>query len=74
MVWSLKQAVSFGIFSFQKKIEKWGDSFYLPNLMELSESEYENMFGHLNTGISYDLFHRNVLIAVEKAEKALDRP
>jgi len=59
---------------FQKKIEKWRDTFYLPKLMELSESEYEKMFSHLNTGVSYDLFHRNVLIALEKAEGALDKP
>ena len=54
---------------FQEKIEAWGKSFYLPNLSRLSENEYRDMFGHLNTGISYDLFHRNVLIAMEKAEK-----
>lgn len=54
---------------FQKKIEAWGESFYLPNLSRLSENGYRDMFGHLNTGISYDLFHRNVLIAMEKAEK-----
>ena len=54
---------------FQKKIEEWGDSFCLPKLSRLSENGYKDMFGHLNTGISYDLFHRNVLIAIEKAEK-----
>jgi len=58
---------------FQKKIEEWGDSFYLPKLSRLSENGYKNMFGHLNTGISYDLFHRNVLIAIEKAEKLTGR-
>ena len=54
---------------FQRKIEEWGDSFYLPNLSRLSENGYKDIFGHLNTGISYDLFRRNVLIAMEKAEK-----
>ena len=54
---------------FQRKIEEWGDSFYLPNLSRLSENGYKNIFGHLNTGISYDLFRRNVLIAMENAEK-----
>ena len=54
---------------FQKKIEEWGDSFYLPNLSRLSENGYKDMFSYLNTGISYNLFHRNVLIAMEKAEK-----
>jgi len=58
---------------FQKKIEEWGDSFYLPNLCGLSENGYKEMFGHLNTGISYDLFHRNVLIAMERVEKLTER-
>ena len=53
---------------FQKKIYEWGDSFYLPNLSRLSENGYKDMFGHLNTGIPYDLFHRNILIAMKKAE------
>ena len=58
---------------FQKKIKEWGDAFYLPNLSKLSENGYKDMFGHLNTGISYDLFHRNVLIAMERAEKLTER-
>jgi epoxyqueuosine reductase QueG len=58
---------------FQKKIEAWGNSFYLPNLSKLSENGYKDMFGHLKTGISYDLFHRNVLIAMERAEKITER-
>jgi len=58
---------------FQKKIKEWGDSFYLPNLSSLSENGYNDMFGQLNTGISYDLFHRNVIIAMERAEKLTER-
>jgi epoxyqueuosine reductase len=54
---------------FQKKIKKWDNSFYLPNLCRLSEKGYEEMFGHLNTDIAFYLFHRNVLIAMERAEK-----
>jgi epoxyqueuosine reductase len=54
---------------FQKKIKEWGDSFYLPKLCRLSENGYKEMFGHLNTDIPYYLFHRNVLIAMERAEK-----
>ena len=54
---------------FQKKIEAWGDSFYLPNLSKLLENGYKDMFGHLNIGISHELFHRNVLIAMARAEK-----
>jgi epoxyqueuosine reductase QueG len=58
---------------FQNKIEAWGNSFYLPNLSKLSENGYKDMFGHLKTGISYDLFHRNVLIAMERAEKLTEK-
>ena len=54
---------------FQKKIKAWGDSFYLPNLCKLTENGYKEMFGHLNTDVPYDLFHRNVLIAMERAER-----
>jgi len=58
---------------FQKKIEEWGDSFYLPNLGRLSEKGYKDMFGHLKTGISYHLFRRNVTIAMDRAEKLSDK-
>ena len=58
---------------FQKKIVEWGDSFYLPNLCRLSEKGYKEMFAHLNTGISYNLFHRNVLIAMGRAEKLREK-
>ena len=59
--------------NFQKKIKDWGDSFYLPNLCRLSENGYKDMFDHLNTDIPYYLFHRNVLIAMERAEKLTER-
>jgi hypothetical protein len=59
--------------NLQKKIKDWGDSFYLPNLCRLSENGYENMFGHLNADIPYYLFHRNVLIAMERAERVTER-
>jgi epoxyqueuosine reductase len=58
---------------FQKKIKEWGDSFYLPDLCRLSENGYNDMFGHLNTDIPYYLFQRNVLIAMESAEKLTER-
>jgi epoxyqueuosine reductase QueG len=54
--------------SFQKKIENWEDFFYLPNLVELTGKGYREIFGHLNTSIPFDVFHRNVLIALEKAK------
>ncbi len=56
--------------SFQRKIKGWEQFFYLPNLVSLSEKEYKEKLGHFNTGISYNIFHRNVLIAMEKAEEA----
>ncbi len=57
---------------FQKRIEEWGDSFFLPNISRLSENGYRDVFGHFNTGISYDLFHRNIIIAMERAEKLME--
>ncbi|MCP4625087.1 MAG: epoxyqueuosine reductase [bacterium] len=58
---------------FQKKIKEWGDTFYLPSLCRLSENGYKELFGHLNTDIPYYLFHRNVLIAMERAEELAKR-
>ena len=55
--------------SFQNKIADWENFFYLPNLVELSETGYAEKLGHLNTGIPYKLFHRNVLIAMDRAKK-----
>ena len=55
--------------SFQDKIADWENFFYLPDLVELSETEYLEKLGHLNTGIPYKLFHRNVLIAMDRASK-----
>lgn len=55
--------------SFQKKIEDWEKFFYLPDLVELSEKGYRETLGFLNTGIPYKLFHRNVLIALERVKK-----
>jgi epoxyqueuosine reductase len=55
---------------FQKKIEDWENLFYLPDLVNLSKERYREKLGHLNTGIPYNLFRRNVLIAMESARKA----
>jgi len=54
--------------SFQKKIEVWENLFYLPNLNEQTEKGYREVFGKLNTSIPYEIFHRNVLIAIENAK------
>ena len=56
--------------SFQKKIGDWEDLFYLPNLAKLSEKGYRKMFDQLNTDIPYNIFHRNVMIAMERAQKS----
>ncbi|MBW2123020.1 MAG: hypothetical protein JRH07_14435 [Deltaproteobacteria bacterium] len=53
--------------TFQKKIPDWEDLFHLPYLVELTEKGYREKFGHLNTGIPYHIFHRNVVIAMERA-------
>ncbi|MFC1839609.1 epoxyqueuosine reductase [Thermodesulfobacteriota bacterium] len=55
---------------FQRKIEGWKKFFYLPDLVNLSEKKYREKTAHLNTGIPYNLFHRNVLIAMESAKKS----
>lgn len=55
---------------FEKKMNDWEKFFYLPDLVNLSENRYREKMGHLNTGIPYNLFRRNVLIAMENAKKA----
>ena len=55
--------------SFQERIKTWEDIFYLPNLVEITKKKYKEVFSYLNTGIPYDIFHRNVQIAVERAKK-----
>ena len=54
---------------FQKEMEAWENFFYLPNLINLTESEYKSRLGHLNADIPYKLFRRNVLIAGQRASK-----
>jgi epoxyqueuosine reductase QueG len=53
----------------QDTIDAWGDTFYLTNLNALSESNYMDRFGHLNTGIPYRLFRRNISVAMQNAER-----
>jgi epoxyqueuosine reductase len=60
--------------SFQKRIEDWEDFFYLLDLVKVSEKGYRKKLGHLNTAIPYNIFHRNVLIALERAKKLERRP
>ncbi len=54
--------------SFQKKIENWESFFHLPDLVNITEKKYREKLGHLNTGIPYRLFRRNVLIAMDNAK------
>lgn len=35
----------------------------------LKSKGYQEMFGHLNTAIPYKIFHRNLLMALERAKK-----
>jgi len=55
--------------SFQREISAWEDFFALPQLVKLTEQEYREALGHLNTGIPYPIFHRNVLMAVERLQQ-----
>lgn len=58
--------------SFQKMVKDWEKFFYLPDLANLSEKEYKEKLDHLKIDIPFSLFHRNVLIALEKAKKIKD--
>jgi len=53
---------------FESKIKNWEDIFYLPNLVKMTEKDYKNILGKLNTGIPYKIFHRNVLSAYKKSQ------
>lgn len=41
----------------------------LPQLAKLTEREYREALGHLNTGIPYLIFHRNVMMAMERLQQ-----
>jgi len=58
---------------FQTQIKNWRKTFYLPNLSKLTKINYNDIFGHLNTDIPYHVFHRNVLVAMERA-KGISEP
>jgi epoxyqueuosine reductase QueG len=55
--------------SFQRNIPLWEDFFALPRLAELTEREYRETLGHLNTGIPYPIFYRNVSMAMERLQQ-----
>ncbi len=60
--------------SFKEKIDDWEKFFYLPDLVKVSEEEYWEKLGSLNTAIPYHLFHRNALIALDHAQNSGARP
>jgi epoxyqueuosine reductase QueG len=47
----------------------WEDFYALPQLAKLTEREYREALGHLNTDIPYAIFHRNVLMAMERLQQ-----
>ncbi|MFZ5518048.1 MAG: epoxyqueuosine reductase [Candidatus Zhuqueibacterota bacterium] len=55
--------------SFQKEIAVWEDFFVLNRLARLTEQEYKKFLGDLKTGIPYGIFHRNVLMAMERLQQ-----
>ncbi len=54
---------------FQDQINDWRKASFLPNLSKLSENQYKILFGQLNTGIPFNIFQRNVMIAIKRAKK-----
>ena len=54
--------------AFQRKISAWEEFFSLSNLANLTEAEYREVLGDLNTSIPYAVFYRNVLSAVERSK------
>jgi epoxyqueuosine reductase len=54
---------------FQKKINIWKDKFFLKDLNKLSEHQYKILFDKFNIDIPFNIFQRNVKIAIKHAEK-----
>ncbi len=54
--------------SFQRNLPAWEGFFALPQLAKLTEQEYGKALGHLDTGIPFAIFHRNVLMAMERLQ------
>jgi len=55
--------------SFQREIPEWENFYALPRLVKLTAREYREALGHLSTGIPYSIFHRNVLMAMERIQQ-----
>lgn len=56
--------------SFQKKAAEWEKICYLPALSKISEKVFRRQFDRLNTGYAFDIFHRNVLLALKNAQQS----
>ena len=54
---------------FQDKINNWKDKFFLPDSSNLSEQEYKILFDKFNIDIPFQIFQRNVKIAIKHAQK-----
>lgn len=54
--------------AFQEQVKTWEEFFYLPALEKITEEEYKSLImGRLKSDVHYNVFHRNVNIALEKA-------
>lgn len=51
--------------AFQESAGKLSELLRLSNLIKLSESEYDDLFGPFRTGVPYQVFRRNVAAALE---------
>jgi len=54
---------------FKEKINNWKNKFFLPDLNKLSKQQYKILFDNFNIDIPFNIFKRNVKIAIKHAEK-----
>ena len=53
--------------SFSNQATGWEKTCYLPDLAEMSQETFRRTFDRLNTGYAFDIFRRNVELALENA-------
>ena len=56
--------------SFQKQAKEWERLCYLPYLANISKETFRQQFDRLNTGYPFDIFQRNVKLALENARQS----
>ena len=56
--------------SFQKQAAEWERTCYLPELAMISEETFRGKFEKLNTGYAFDIFQRNVMLALKNAQQS----